>query len=351
MRSQFSENRKVPLPFILCLSVPFFLLAAAYIKMCFFYQKIWLFDTIVHENGKYTLLQVILYFRHFCWEILGKAVYSLYIVGTFYFYGKAPASHRDTTGQNIPARGILLSGLLVLGIMMISIFMTADKVGFKDTLMGLAQFRISEIKPPAFGSHWRNHLLSNIVLFSASSFIVLLYRGMYCKSPLSKRRFANLFFVAIGIFAVLTFFFGVNPDPFRTPGLLGHQLREIFGSDLSVSMPLSLAALVYLENKYDPAKTNRRRRTKTDWKNIAPYLFGWALPLILIPAFLILKVLALDISGEMARLPGTKGWSVPDLFAWHFYEHSLDYLFVVSLVYFLYLLTLRVEFGKTVYEK
>ncbi len=350
MPSHFSEKRKVSLPLILCLSVPSFLLTAAYLKMCFFYQKGWLFGTIVHENGRYTLLQTIFYFRHFCWELLGKAVYAFYIVGAFYLYGKPRTPNDDRVKGKIHRTGILLSGLFVLGIVMLAILLTAHQVGWKETGMGIAQFRTSEVKPIAFGAHWRNHLLSNIVLFSASSFVVLLYRGVYCKSHLSKRRFANLFFLAIGIFAALTFVFGVNIDPFRTPGYLGHQLREIFGSDLPVVMLLSLAVLIYLEDKYDSDKTNHLLRIKTDRKYVTSHLLGWSLPLILIPAFLIQKVLALDISGEMAGLPGAKDWSVLDLFAWHFYEHSLDYLFVVSLVYFLYLLTLRMECGKAVHE-
>lgn len=321
--------------------IPAVLLAGAYLYMAVFYHKIWLFDTIVHENGKYTLLQVIFYFRHFSWEMPGKAVYSFFLVGAFWYYGNAPARGEKT---DIPYRNVLLSGVALFAIIVITILVTTYKVGVTETLHGLLQYRTSEIKPVDFGSHWRNHFLSNIVLFSASAFFICLYRTLFCGGWV-RRKYANLFFISVGIFVLLSIFFGINADPFTAPSYLGHQLREIFGSDLPITMLLSMAVLIFLERKYDrqdmqPALTEQLVRRSR------PYLLLWLMPVVLISGYIVLKVLSLDISGEMSKLPGTENWTVINIFAWHFFEHSLDYVFVISLVSFLYLLMLRSEFGR-----
>ncbi len=321
--------------------VPPILLIGAYVKMAFFYQTPWLFNTIVHENGKYTLFETIFYFSHFNWEMLGKAVYSLLLVGVFYFYG-----NRQTGGGNrtaVPQSRIWIGGLLVFIIFALTIVMTIRKIGLNETMYGFLQFRTSEIKPLLFGSHWRNHFLSNIVLFSASAFLVLLYRVTCCGGWV-KRRFMYLFYVSWGIFILLTIFFGFTDDSFKTPSYLGHQLREIFGTDLSITMLLAISVLIRLERKYD--KGNTTADNEPIQCNSAPHLLGWIIPVVLISAFIVFSVLSLDISREMSKLPGAKKWSALDIFAWHFYEHSLDYAFVVSLVYFLYLLTLRIESTK-----
>jgi len=343
--SQVRDRRKRLLPLIVCCSIPVILLTAAYIRMCFFYKTIWLFDTPVHENGKYTFLQVIFYFRHFSWELLGKVVYSFYIVGTFYFYGKPVAKGNGTGGLRILRKKILVSGIVASAIIAASVLATVNAVGFKEAVTGLLQYRRSEVRPPEFGSHWRNHLLSTIVLFSASAFSVLLYRSAYWGGNWTRRRFGKLLPISVASFLVLTCFFGLTKDPFDTPSYLGHQLREIFGSDLPITMLSAMAVLIYLEGKYDSRELYGGRRSEK--RNALRHLMLWALPVVLISCFLIVKVMSLDVSGEIASLESTKDWTVLDLFAWHFYEHTLDYLFVISFVYFLYLLALRLEFRKT----
>ena len=98
--------------------------------------------------------------------------------------------------------------------------------------------------------------------------------------------------------------------------------------------------LLYQSNRHTGCKEQETR------KRIIPYLVYWSIPAILATGFLILKVMTLDISGEIDKLGSTKGWSTLDLFAWHFFEHSLDYAFVACFVYFLYVLTLRLELKK-----
>jgi len=334
---------------ILCFSLPVILLIGAYLYMTVSYQKLSLFNTVVHENGKYTLLEVIFYFRHFSWEMPGKAIYSLFIVGLFYYYGNASAKREKHKGGNIPGSRILISGISVAGILIITVLITVYKFGIIETLHGMLQYRTSEIKPVSFGSHWRNHFLSNIVLFSASAFLICLYRIVCCGGWV-KRKYAGLYFIAGGLFILLSIAFGFSADSFKTPSYLGHQLREIFGSDIPITMLLSAGTLICLELRYDRAGKAAATYQQPTGKSIL-YLLRWLVPVVLISGYIIIRVLSLDISGEMSKLPGAQSWSVPDIFAWHFFEHSLDYIFVVSFVYFLYLLTLRAELTKNLNEE
>jgi hypothetical protein len=70
-------------------------------------------------------------------------------------------------------------------------------------------------------------------------------------------------------------------------------------------------------------------------------------PAVLISLFLILRVSSLDTATEIAKLGSTAGWTKLDLFAWHFFEHTLDYFYVMALACFLYLLTLRLDLRRT----
>ena len=339
-----AKNLSALLPVKICFAIPAVLLVGAYLYMTFFYQKLWLFDTIVHENGKYTLLEVIFYFRHFSWEMPGKAVYSIFVVGIFYYYGNPVATGGIHNGGYVPKNNIYLTGVLAVGIIIITTLISVSNYGIAETMHGYFQFRTSEIKPLVFGSHWKNHFLSNIVLFCASAFLICLYRIVFCGGWM-KRKYAILYFIAVGIFVLLSIIFGLTNDSFETPSYLGHQLREIFGSDLSVTMFLSVAVLIYFELRYDRKNNAPAAFRKLDRKNIL-YLFRWITPVVLITGYTVIKVLSIDISGEMSKLPGAKQWTVIDIFAWHFFEHVLDYFFVVFSVSFLYLLTLKMEFGK-----
>ena len=98
-----------------------------------------------------------------------------------------------------------------------------------------------------------------------------------------------------------------------------------------------------LESKYDVGSHVAADTGCLNRKSIL-YLLRWLTPAMLILGYIVMKVLSLDISGEMSKLPGTRHWSVIDIFAWHFFEHVLDYFFVVFSVCFLYLLTLRMQF-------
>ncbi len=328
--------------FLICFSLPVLLLVGAYIKMAFFYQKLWLFNTVVHENGKYTLLEVIFYFKHFNWEMPIKILYAVFIVGTFYYYGNPLETKRRALARSNSSKWTLVSFVFLLTIVAVTTASNIIQDGFRETALGFFQYKTADARPPEFGSHWRNHFLSNMVLFSATAVVIILYRLISCNGMWERRRFYYLLPFSIALFITLTFIFGFTMDPFINPSYLGHQLREIAGTDLPVTMLLTTGLLIYMEEKFDSKKEINKIKKK-EKRLIVRHLTALIIPAVLPTVYLILKVLSLDVSGEIASIGKTANWSVLDLFAWHFFEHSLDYLLAGSLVCFIYLLTLKKE--------
>lgn len=327
---------------LICLCIPALIIAGAYFHMVFRYQNLWLFNTIVHENGKYTLLEVIFYFRHFLWELPIKAWYSIVLAGLFFYYGQPPLREKQVKEASISYFPIFAFGFSAIGIAGIALIVTGENKGYHEALIGLSQYLTSELRSPLFGSHWRNHFLSNIVLVSTSAAFILLFR-YHINGGWIKRKFAGVFPFAVTIFITFTLLFGVNMDPFIKPSYLGHQLREIFGTDLPITMTLSLGLLFYLEGKYDFNCHVQRKHNPRDRRITLRHLMFWSVIASVVSAFLIFKVLSLDTSAEIAKIGQTKNWSILDLFAWHFFEHSLDYFFTLSFVAFIYLLLLKIE--------
>ena len=324
----------------LCFLIPVTLLLLGYVYMIFQYNRIWLFNTIVHENERYTLWEVVLYFRHFIWEMPIKTWYAVLLTGLFLHYGNPPSrTQKDDRLTDVPNSAIVISGFIAVAITGIAFTFTIEKFGFHEAMTGFLQYRTSELRSPEFGSHWRNHLLSNIVLVCTSAVCISIYRiltGGYWV----KRKYACLLPFGIVVFIVISLIFGINKDPFTEASYLGHQIREIFGTDVSITMLLSLGVLIRLENKYDLIpyyESDKKKHKSLDYYGI----YVWLGVALTTTTYLIFKVMQLNLSKEISTRGGTHTWTVFDLFAWHFYEHSTDYIFTMTTVAFIYLVALK----------
>jgi hypothetical protein len=327
-------------------AIPALLISAAYLHMAVAYRNGWLFNAIVHENGRYTLFQTIFYFRHFTWEFLGKALYCGYVVGIFFFYGHDENERQK--GRTVARWKLVLAVMLTFMIPGIALLMTARELGWGEAWAGLLQYRRNETSASEFGSHWRNHFLSNVALFTASAFFVILYRMVQQMGALIRRGRA-LFLSSVLVFVAVTLFFGFNRAQFEAPSYLGHQLRETAGADLPVTMLLALSLMVFLENKYDFAEQCSVRRAEISKSRFLALC--WLLPALGATFYLGIRVLHLDIAAELAKVSGARKHSVLGTFSWHFFEHSLDYLFVMVTVYWLYLAKLKLDTRGAIVEK
>jgi len=318
--------------------IPLLLLAGSYLYMAVTYRRLWLLDTIVHENGKYTLLQTILYFRHFTWEWLGKSIYCFYLVGAFFYYGNC--KNESEFGRKSISRWKVHAGWIIsVVISALAIFIASQQFGFTEILRGLLQYRVNENSPLEFGSHWRNHFLSNVALFGGSALAIILYR-ILGRGGWKRRKYSLLFGLSALAFCVLTIVFGFNAKQFQAPSYLGHQLREIAGTDLSITMLLAVSLLIWLERRYDAAANHGPECKIPAWSARLLVLF-WTIPVAASCSYLAVSIARLDIEAELAKVTNTGNLSILGTFCWHFFEHSLDYVFVISFVCGLYLGLLR----------
>jgi hypothetical protein len=291
--------------------VPAATLLGAYMWMAHDHGTPWLLGVVVHENGRYTLAETMLYGRHFLRELPISGLYAAVSVGSFASYGPS--------GERMPSR--LLRGaalgaaaLLVAG----ACLATARVSGGDVALRELLQAYVRDDEPPVPGAHWRYHLLSTPAYAAAAVLLAsLLQRALEGRfrapRPLPRARWLGGIAVTV---AVLTVLCGPTAAPFLDPRHLGHQAREV-GTHLLVTLPLSFAVLLALQ---DPAPSVAGGERPRDALIAAG---GGALVL----GYLALGALLRGAGGTVR--PGV---ALSSLVGAHFYEHGLDYVLVVLLV-------------------
>lgn len=212
---------------ILFLLVPILSLTLAYIYMCFQYQRLILFDMIVHENGKLTFIQTVFYFEHFWREFLLNTFLVLFCVSIFFFY---ESSHRNLRGvHSEKSKKILILVITFMIFFLIILFIgSISNIGINETIYNILQYKINETIYE-FGSHWRFHLLSRICLFLTSISLITMYRMTHDKFKWKRNEKALRFLIMIVIcFVILTLLFGINEQPFSDKRFIAHQSREYF---------------------------------------------------------------------------------------------------------------------------
>ena len=312
--------------------IPLFTFTLAYLRMALVYKKLILLNVLVHENGKYTLLETVLYYDHFLRELFISGFLAFFIVGFFLYYGSAkPRKTSRKIGKYIIVCFFALA-LFLLIVFLGSIY----KVGFAETSLSLFQYRTRD-DLIEFGSHWRFHFLSRIGLFTSSAAIIISYRIIYNKTQWKNSKYALLILIVTSIsYIIITLLFGITDQPFSDPRYLAHQGREFITHNLCTS-PILITLLCFLEEKITEENSNHLNIKAS--RNLYLHFLFWSILSILIPSFLWIRLRDTDISTVAQQ-----NWPVWDLLAFHFFEHLLDYIFVAILgvlIYLFYLYLVR----------
>jgi hypothetical protein len=292
------------------------------------YETLNLCNVTVHENGKYNLLETILYYDHFCREFFICTLLALFIVGFFLSYGSAKPRKSGNAGK------YFLVCFFILVLFLVIVFLgSISKIGLEETSLDVFQYRTRD-NLIEFGSHWRYHFLSRIGLFTSSAVIITFYRITHDKKQwiLSKYGLSILIFASIS-HIIATLLLGITNQPFSDPRYLAHQGREFITHNL-LTIPVLIVILCFLEGKFADVHSNSLIEASN---NLYLHFLFWSFLSILIPSFLWIQLKNTSIS-----LVAQQNWSVWDLLAFHFFEHSLDYIFVAILGVFVYLLYLLI---------
>ncbi len=295
------------------LLLPCLALAGAYLWMVRMYGRWDLWGVIVHESGLYTLGQTIFFISHFCREWPVKLVYLA--AGLCLFRSAHPVPALDARRRaRLGRAGWACVGLAA--VLCIAAFgHAASRTGATEALRDLLQFRSNDTAPEAWGAHWRFHFLSGIAFIAGCGLIA---------AATGRRISAGAAGAAAALYAAVTVVALPGLEPFTDPRFLGHQFREATGTDLPVALPLLLGLWLVMQAGLAAGRAGSDPQGGSDplIRRCLPWAVACAAPVALL-ALLLLS--GHDVGAN--RPPGAVGWSLPDLYAAHTYEHSLDYLF------------------------
>lgn len=302
--------------------VPAAALAAAAAGVARLAGTAWPWHSVVHEDGVRTLLGTIFYFEHATRELLPDLALALAAAGAVrHFYPPRHAGRRQAAAASWRRRLGAWSAAAILLILV----GTAWDAGGGAILDNLAQLPTRAGAPPAWGAHWRYHLVERfaelLAAFGATG-VLWLAEGRPETARAATR--PGMYGAALAIFAGSTLLFRPTMEPFSDPKFLGHQLRELLTHSL-VTLPLALGVCVELARRFSTADDAGRSR-RAAWPVLAAVTGS-----VLCGAFLLAASVATG-----ARSQGQQSGLAALLFP-HFFEHSLGYALVPALAGFLYL--------------
>jgi hypothetical protein len=294
----------------LCFAVPGLVLLAAYVWLVIDHGTWRLWGVVVHESGRYTLGQTILYFSHFLRELPTIMAYVLFLLGAS--AAVAPGPGRPRWLQRVlgrPALGVA-AVIIAVGIVATALVRTAAVDGWSGAMLDLLQYRTRD-DLVGYGTHWRYHWLSTLWFGAAVGVIpAILGRLSAVGRPIFHRART---LVAWAYFGVLTLVFGLSTDVFLDVRYAGHQAREILTHG-PVTLLLGLGIILAASSTRSP--TTPRRPTAPSW------LTGlFAVVALVIPVHVAMVSLGGDVMAE-----GQSDMGLAAMVAAHYFEHVLDYI-------------------------
>jgi hypothetical protein len=300
----------------LLLLLPAAVYLASYANLALYHGRAWLWSTVVHESGRYTLLETTFYASHFLGHAPVLLTIALFAAGSWRSMSP-PSPPPAGRGRALAVAGL---GLLVAGSFALAIL----HFGLDDTLAFILQRR-QRPDDVVDGGSWNLHLPSTLLQLALIPVTVFLARSAFARPVAWSRRGLPLLAASVAVVAGVTWL--VNRDPLAAvagvwsdPRYLAHSVRELVTFPLTY-YPLALALLLAGE-----APTRREQRSVS-----GPDLLIGALAALFAAGFLFQVAVSLrhDI-GALAQQPAFAAGGrlgIPYLLASHFFEHFLDSLF------------------------
>lgn len=312
------------------LGLPVLYLVVSYGYVAWRHQKPWLLRTIIHENGRLTLLGSVFYFDHFVACVPMVTVFALCTAG-----GVAVTAHVPPHVDVARARMVAVFLLAAAAVLIVAAFIAAVfSVGWQRTIdYGLQ--RIERDGVLSKGGNWNQLQLSNVPIAIATvgaASMVRLLGGGAGASGNSSLCGGGIACIAAGIALLvgLSLLCWCGWEAFRNPRWLAHSMREVATFPLT-GIPIGLASIVLTAHALAGPGT---------W-SVQP---NW-------PALLLVGVAALIVAVEFAAVRHVdvlaiaqkpsfahEGMSIPYLLAAHVFEHLLDFVLLAFMAAGLYAL-------------
>jgi hypothetical protein len=291
--------------------VPFTVLAASFVAICVHFRTAWPWHVIVHEDGRRTLFETILYFEHALGELPLEVLLSAAVAGWMLWLCGSPAAKPGAT-WNIGIIAFALDATIFVGATM--------HAGAHAAMLNLLQYHTRDSEPMIFGNHWQYHFLSQLALMLLPAF---LYVGQVGNPAMANR--PVILITALALFAILTIVFGLSSAPFMDARFLGHQGRELFTHAL-VTVPLAIGCCLAIPRGKLATESVSKPRI-------------WPIAAILVCILLAVYLRFGIVLTRSQRLVQSSDWI--KVICGHFFEHTISYLVVTVHSVFFYLLGAR----------
>ena len=297
--------------------------AISYAYVAWWHKKLFLWDTLIHENGRLTLLGSLFYFDHFLACVPMVTLFALSTAGGVALAARVPSDIGASGAAFLAAVLLAAAALLVLTAFFASLY----TVGWQRTLDYALQ-RIERDGISSKGGSWNQLQLSNIPIALGTIGVAAAFLASFGTADAKKDLdLIPAGIACLGVAALLSVTLtAVNWCGWRSffnHRWLAHSIREIATYPLT-GIPIALCSVLLVENWISGIHT---------WAIVPrlPSLILVGMSLVLLGTQLIL-LRKVDVLA-MAQKPqfAAAGFSVPYLLCAHVFEHFLDFVFIVPL--------------------
>jgi hypothetical protein len=322
---------------LLALPVTYF--AISYCYLAWWHNEIFLWNTLIHENGRLTLLGSMFYFDHFIACVPMIVLFALFTTGGFALAGHPIVAIDRSRGSFAAAALLGVAAFLIVGAFAASIY----TVGRQRTVDYALQ-RIERDGVMSTGGNWNQLQLSNIPIalgvISVSGTLIMFAGGVGVKRDSGlitggKICIAVAATLMIGISA-LTF---PGWQAFLNPRWMAHSIRELATYPLT-GIPIACIGILLVERYLSGLKT---WMVKVGSLSLILIAVG-----LVIAAGQLMWLMNVDVMA-MAQKPSfsAAGLSVPYLLTSHVFEHFLDFVLICPLSGGIYALTRLLTQGQS----
>jgi hypothetical protein len=315
-----SLHLQVSVLVIILLTIPITYFVISYIYLVWWHNKIFLWNVLIHENGRLTLLGSLFYFDHFVACVPAIVVFALCTAGGVALAGHAPS------GINLHRTAFVAIFLLVGAALMVFVAFIASvhTVGWQRTMDYAFQW-VERDGIVSKGGNWNQLQLSNLPILlgtiGLSSAFVMFGKesGSKGSGPLTA-----LALLCIGVAAalciVISAFSWGGWKSFLNPRWLAHSLREIATYPLT-GIPIALSGVLLVEYYLSGLHT-----WAVEPRSLSLILIGTGIGIAIGEVILIKDVNVLAIAQKPSF--AVNGLSISYLLCSHVFEHFLDFILI-----------------------
>jgi hypothetical protein len=314
--------------------IPLLVYLFSYIYLAIYHSDWWLFDTIVHEGGKYDLLETTFYASHFIGHIPTYMMLSLYFVGIYLLISDIKPI-RVTRNRLL----ILLSGLILL--LVFSAYIAVNCFGYEETVNYVLQKKQS-VERYEEGGSWNLHLPSTLMQFLLIPAFIIIAKSIFRSKMVTGKRGMWMAVSAVICTHLITVIVNSSVlSAYQTiwtdPRYLAHSVRELATFPLTYyTIPLYIFLMRSRDGHSSRLVTPRSAK-----------FAGWITSILFLLLFAYQCVVPLQVGiGDLAQKPDfAKGGELPILYllASHYFEHFLDSLFFILFSLILFYSYIRIK--------